>query len=388
MFSGIDSCFSIKSPYLYNMAGRQMVNKVLTVLTQEVLTAEERQLLSFALAPSVSQESLDAFLAGWDIEESPFPSILLLSYLMKTHPDLSFPESVMPRLKGVLTYCRFQNLKLFAHFSQVAAKLDSLQIPAVILKGGAMKVYRPDFPRWMGDIDILVHEQDFHPAAAAMEAMGYRPLKCAHSWDFSLGETEEGAIDLHRYFQMNTGKESSLNEGLFARAREVNVASGKCLLPCREDMVFISLVNLYKNLSGKTSSGSVLNAFIDLNYLLDSPDGFRWDIVWDNASKTGSEIQVRLSAAFVSTLLPQAFPQEFLGDWMDRDEAERPCLELLYQREIISPLRAEIGVTNLIKAFRTVRPILPYIGRRIRLFFLKRVGYSTRVAILKKKGYV
>ena len=77
-----------------------MVDKVLSVLTEEVLTAEERQLLSFALAPSVSQESLDTFLEGWDIEDSPFPSILLLSYLMKTHPDLSFPDSVMPRLKA------------------------------------------------------------------------------------------------------------------------------------------------------------------------------------------------------------------------------------------------------------------------------------------------
>ena len=61
------------------MEGKQAVDKVLSVLTEEVLTTEERQLLSFALAPSVSQESLDAFLEGWDIEESPFPSILLLS---------------------------------------------------------------------------------------------------------------------------------------------------------------------------------------------------------------------------------------------------------------------------------------------------------------------
>jgi hypothetical protein len=73
---------------------------------------------------------------------------------------------------------------------------------------------------------------------------------------------------------------------------------------------------------------------------------------------------------------------------MDSDLAGRQCLELLYQREIISPLRAEIGVTTVIKAFKTVRPILPYIGRRIRLFFLKRTGFRTRVAILKKKGYV
>jgi hypothetical protein len=106
-------------------------------------------------------------------------------------------------------------------------------------------------------------------------------------------------------------------------------------------------------------------------------------------NEKGSNAYVNIGiAAFVSTLLPQAFPEDFLGGWMDSDLAGRQCRELLYQREVISPLRAEIGVSNVIKAFKTVRPILPYIGRRIRLFFLKRTGYRTQVAILKKKGYV
>ncbi len=370
------------------MGERQTVNKVQSQLTQEVLESGERQLLALALSSDVSQEQLDEFLKGWDIEAAPFPSVILLSYLMKTHPELSFPDSIMPRLKGVLNYCRFQNIKLYANFARIAGRLNSLEIPFVILKGGAMKAYRPDFPRWMGDIDILVRERDFHKAAGAVEELGFSPFRCAHSWDFRVAGTEESALDLHKFIQMNTGKEQAYNEGLFARSSAVKVATCGCLLPSREDMVFISLVNLYRNLSDKTSTGSVLNTFTDLHYLLGNGESFYWDTVWDSARKTGTEIQICVAAAFVSNLLPQSFPKEFLSDWMDRKEAERDSVELLYQREIISPLRAEIGVSDLIKAIKSVRPFGPYIRRRIKLFFLKRVSPAARKRILTNKGFI
>ena len=370
------------------MKGRQLADRVLEQLAQEMLAKDERRLVSFALSPTVSQENLDAFLKEWDIEEAPFQSVLLMAYLMKTHPELSFPEEVLPRLKGVLTYCRFQNLKLYSHFARIGGKLNSLHIPFVILKGGAMKVYRPDFPRWMGDIDLLVRDQDFTKAGHATEELGFSPFRCAHSWDFHVKDTDESAVDLHRYIQMNTGKESSLNEGLYARSSKVTVATCEALLPSREDMVFITLVNLYRNLSDKTSTGSVFNAFIDLQYFLDNAVGFNWDIVRDNARRTGTDIQVCLSAAFVSSLLPDLFPEEFLSGWMDKEESERNCVELLYQREIISPLRAEIGVSNVIKALKSVRPFAPYLGLRKRLFFLKRKSYGTKTRILKDKGYI
>ena len=370
------------------MSDRQLINTVLEHLGREVLKEEERQLLSMALASSLSQQRLDNFLKGWDIEEASIHEVMLLAYLMKVHPELSFPESVQPRLKGVLTYCRFQSLRLYANFAKIAGKLNDLGIPFVILKGGAMKAYRPVFPRWMGDIDILVKEQDFPAAVKATQELGYSPFRCAHSYDFRLADTEESVLDLHKYIQMNTGKEALFNEGLFSRSSKVTVSTKECLLPCREDMVFISLVNLYRNLSDKTSSHSVLNAFLDLHYLIRAGDSFNWDIVWDDARKTGSDIQVCVAAAFVSSLLPDSFSDEFLTDWKEKKEAGSHCLELMYQREIISPLRAEIGISDVIKAFKSIRPFGPYIKRRIRLFYLKRVSMAAKERILRKKGFI
>ena len=60
------------------MGERTTVNKVLSQLTQEILESGERQLLALALSSDVSQEQLDEFLKGWDIEAAPFPSVILL----------------------------------------------------------------------------------------------------------------------------------------------------------------------------------------------------------------------------------------------------------------------------------------------------------------------
>lgn len=370
------------------MSKKQPVNKVLEHLGREVLTPEEKQLLSLATAPSVSQQELDYFLERWDMEAASLHSVILLAYLMKIHPDLFFPDSVQPRLQGVLSYCRFQNLKLSAHFSKIAGKLNAGNIPFVLLKGGAMKVYRPGFPRWMGDIDILVKEQDFAAAEKIVRELGYSALRCAHSLDFRIKGTEEDVLDLHRYIQMNTGMEACFSDLLLARASKVNAFSAECLLPCREDMVFIALVNLYKNLTYKTSTNSVLNTFIDLHHFLGNGTDFNWSIVWDNARKTGSDIQVCLATAFVSSLLPGFLPRESLSGWRDRKEAGKHCLELMYQREIISPLREEIGIVNLVKALRSIHPIMPYIQRRARLFFLKRVCLAAKAGMLEERGLI
>ena len=377
------------------MKEKDLIHKVLEHLGQEVLGGDERRLLVLALSPSVSQNELDTFLKDWDIEAVPIHSVILLAYLMKIHPELTFPDSVLPRLKGVLTFCRFQSLKLFAHFSKIAGALNDRQIPFVILKGGAMKVYRPDFPRWMGDVDILVREADFPAAEKAAEDLGYFPFRCDHSTDLRLAGTDESVVDLHHYNQIRTGKELLLCNDLFRRSLPKRMFSSDGLLPCREDMVFISLVNLYKNLSDKTSTESVLNTFFDLHFLLGTPDPvggdgrFDWEIVHENARKTGSGIQVWLAAAFVSSLFPGLFPEGFLSERIDGKEAEAHCVRLMYRREVLSPLRTEIGEFNLVKAFRTVRPLAPYIARRARFFFLKRVpGQAAWTRILQKRGFL
>ena len=88
-------------------------------------------------------------------------------------------------------------------------------------------------------------------------------------------------------------------------------------------------------------------------------------------------------------VLPGLFPEGFLSDRIDDRAAEAHCLRLMYKREVLSPMRAEIGEFNLAKAFREIRPLAPYVGRRAKFFFLKRIpGLKAKMKILRNKGFL
>lgn len=347
--------------------------KTFQSIREGLLSEEDRRLLQLSFSSGISQEELDEFLDTWDIEAAPIQSVMLLAYLKKAHPELVFPEKINPRLQGVLTFCRFQNLKLSSHFHKIAEAFRKVGIPFLLLKGGAMKVYRPDFPRWMADMDVLVPEDRFREAVSAVKALGYETFKSAHSFDMRLPGTKENIVDIHRFLHMDTGKESLLNDDLFERARKMPMFSSEGLVPCPEDMVFISLVNFWNNVSFKTSAGSVVSTFFDIKYLVDSTPGFDWDRVRSDALKTGSADEACLSAIVLDSIVPGVLPYGFMALDGDLKRTERIVKRAGYNRDVLFPLREEIGDFNILAAIRERRNLWRYFCLRARFFFLKRL---------------
>lgn len=348
--------------------------KAFQSIREGLLSEEDRRLLELSFSSGITQDELDAFLGSWDIEAAPIQSVMLLAYLKRVHPELAFPEKINPRLQGVLTFCRFQNLKLSSHFHKIAEALRKDGVPFLLLKGGAMKVYRPDFPRWMADMDILAKEGTFRAAVASVRNLGYEPFKSAHSHDMRLPGTKENIVDIHRFLHMDTGKERLLNEDLFRRARKVPMFSSEGLVPCPEDMVFISLVNFWNNVSYKTSAGSVVSTFFDLKYLVDGTPGFDWGIVRADALKTGSAEAVYLATRLLDSFIPEVLPKDFLAADVNPKKINRIARRAEYNREVLFLLREDIGDFNIPATIKSGRNIWEYLRLRTRFFFLKRMS--------------
>ena len=323
--------------------------RVLCEQGEGVLDGLDRKLLRMALSEHVGQQELDAFLADWDIEAAPIKSVLLVAYMMKTRPELRFPASLTPRLTGVLSFCRFQNLKREAHFCKLGMALRERGIPFLILKGGAMKVYRPDFPRWMGDIDLLVPAADYDRATQAATDLGYGdPMPTDHSMDLRLPGSDEGLLDIHKHLEMFTGKEEALNVGLFARALDRNLFAVRGLLPCPEDMVFIALVNLYKNLAKNQTQESSLTSFFDLKYLISLKGDFDINIVLEDARVSGGAFEV----LFVSKLAESVVPGLFPTGWMEKMEIpgkafKKHFIDYLFKRDVLARSRDAFAGTKV-----------------------------------------
>jgi len=315
----------------------------------EVMSDLDRKLLGMALSDDISQTELDDFLKGWDIEASPIKTVMLVAYLMKTRPALNFPAAVTPRLNGVLSFCRFQNLKREAHFSKVGETLRKEGIPFAILKGGAMKVYRPDFPRWMNDIDMIVPSDKYERAVDVVMSMGYdKPMATDHSVDLHLPGSDEGLIDIHKHLEMFTGNEDSLNDRLFARAEERDIFSTIGYLPGREDMVFISLVNFYKNISKNQTRESSLTTFYDIKYLLAGKADFDYSIIKENARITGGEFQVLYASKLIDAVVPGLIPESFVDSIkLSNKEFKRQFIDFLFRRDVLSNARDMVKETKV-----------------------------------------
>ena len=306
----------------------------------EILKPEDRKLLELFFSKNPTQQELDELLKDWDIEVKGSAKALMLAYFMKQHPELKFSSYVAPRLKGLINFFRFQNLKVMAHYTKIGKALNANGIKPMILKGGAMKYLRQELPRVMGDIDALVPEKDFmNSIDIVMDLVGYEYEKIdIHSVDFHEIGCEAGALDLHKFIYMETGNEEKFLEGLFKRSREELVFGVKSLVPCHEDLMFITLVNLARNLRNNTSKAGLLYALFDCEFLMRKPD-FDWKIVIENARKTKTEVQMNFAVKFIRKISENILPEKIKDAMLFEKETQDYSNVIMFNRFYLEDLR-------------------------------------------------
>ena len=318
-------------------------------IAQELFSERDIKMIRLALSPIIAQDELDSVVDGWDAASAPFNSQIIALNLAKNHPEVAFPKEIQPILQQAAILSRKRHLEILPHFSRVVKVLDNKEIPFILIKGGAMRAYRPERPRWTADIDILVPEDKYEYALKEAGKLGYILHRSPHS--------------------------SGLREPSSASTVKV---------PCPEDMVFISLVNFWKNvthISRENSKISFANLCFDLIFLRDRSGGLDWDVIRTNASITGSVETVYLAARVLDHVIPGFFPERFLEKEADPNMVNRLMSRTLFTRNVICPLRDKIGEFDFRKAMKQDRNPFRYIYLRTKYFVLKRFpagGFKTK----------
>jgi len=273
---------------------------------QQVKPADEA-LLALVFAEKPTQAQLDETLAVCDIEVMGAHKSLMLSYLLHEHPELTPSPYAGPRLKGLVSYFRFKNLETLAHFSKIGRVLNEAGLTPLIFKGAAMKFLRPGLSRPMGDVDILVPAARFDEAVKLCRKLGYTGRRVSHAINLM---TPEGryTVDIHHSFFPGRGMPPAFQQGLWARASRKQAFGVDVWLPSYEDLFFLVLVNLTRNLREKSSLAGLFYALFDCRFLFHAKAGFDWGLVRANAGLTGMEIEVRLAAEFIKALVPSLLP--------------------------------------------------------------------------------
>jgi hypothetical protein len=349
----------------------ELTSIILDGLKSEVISKSEETLLNLIFSETTSQENLDNFLKQWDIEVVGGHKALLLSYFMKMHPELKFSDYVAPRLKGLLQFFRFKNMKLISHYTKICNELKKSDIEFLIFKGGCIKHLRPEYPRIMGDIDILVHEKDYIKAGKIVEQLGYDTAWDIHSIDIHPKDSEEGIMDIHKYIIMQSDKEKAFIPDLFKRATKQNVFGIPALVPCNEDLLFITLVNLVRNLRNKTSYSGIPYTLFDCKFLIDSKPDFDWNIVIQNSKKTKTENHVYFAIQFINGIVPNLLPEKIKYDTFFEKEFEKYCILLTYQRFYLWEMKQKSHQMKIKDIFSSFEFFREYLKLKPKYFILK-----------------
>lgn len=353
-------------------------------IAQELFSERDIKMIRLALSPIIAQDELDSVVDGWDAASAPFNSQIIALNLAKNHPEVAFPKEIQPILQQAAILSRKRHLEILPHFSRVVKVLDNKEIPFILIKGGAMRAYRPERPRWTADIDILVPEDKYEYALKETEKLGYILHRSPHSSGLREQSSDQDFVDIHHYVSMDTGKEKNLNEPLTNRVISLPFSASTVKVPCPEDMVFISLVNFWKNvthISRENSKISFANLCFDLIFLRERSGGLDWDVIRTNASITGSVETVYLAARVLDHVVPGFFPERFLEKEADPNMVNRLMSRTLFTRNVICPLRDKIGEFDFRKAMKQDRNPFRYIYLRTKYFVLKRFpagGFKTK----------
>ena len=311
----------------------EISNHIVNHYKSTYVTENDEKLLNLFFKQDIAQEDLDKFLEDWDIEREGGQKALMLSYFMKNHPELKYSSYIEPRLNGILKYYRFKNLNYVSHYKKVCTAVKNADIDILILKGGAFRHYNPEFPRVMGDIDFLVRN-DYEKAKNIALGFGYKYKEYKHSMDLHDPVTNMNLLDIHKMLDLQTDSAELINEDLFKRASLEKVFGlNDVYVPCPEDMMFLLLVNLNKNLMRNTSIHNILHSIIDSMYLIHLKPDFDWNIVKQNAIKTKTEPQLAVIIKFLNEFVPEKLPEMFEKEFLDR------CILHIYNKWYLKRLK-------------------------------------------------
>lgn len=360
----------------------KITNTISKNLQKELLTDSDRMLLNLVFTKNPNQEDLDKCLKDYDIEVVGGHKALMLAYFMKLHPELNYPGYVAPRLKGLLQFYRFQNMKLISNYKKICNKLKELNIDFLIFKGGCVKYLRPDYPRIMGDIDILVNKKYWKQCGLTVEKMGYDTDWDIHSIDIhEKGKHEEGIMDIHKYIIMESDKEKNIIKDIFKRATKQNVFGVETFVPCNEDLFFILLVNMVRNLRHKTSYTGILYNLFDCKFLIDSKPDFDWDIIIKNSKKTNTESHIWFAIQFLNSIVPNLLPENFKVDKSFKKQFNKYCILLIYQRFFLWEMKQKSHNMKIKDLFSSKDFFKEYLKLKPKYFILK-------LAIIRKNPYI
>jgi len=258
----------------------------------------------------------------------------LLHY--SSRPDVFFCEPVSEEVRSTMRQIGLRNLAVEKELSGILTALEALPVPVILLKGSHLiqEIY-PWGIRPVGDIDLLIRQEDFASAHKAITSLGYQPwLKTFPLWihlHYSGKVTytrpaETGtpiSLDLH----LTLGPRPYLGyvdpAALWSKAVETRVNGRRVYVLCPEHL----LIHLCLHLLQHTPDHWAVCGCDIAALLRHEENRFPWESFLEETTAAGVNRPVRYALETVNKMFDALIPAAIL-DRLSKPPSGRPGWKL------------------------------------------------------------
>lgn len=266
-------------------------------------------------------------------------------------------DELLQYFRTITELNRARNRRIRIQLEHLVSALCAFGIEPVLLKGAAhllLGLYRDDADRAIGDIDILVPQQQCEETLGVLHELGYAPhvgqLEHAHLHHYPplARPDSEAWVELHK---VASPCQRALPSGeLISRARKIRIGHGSAAVPCPEDLVVHNVVHSQLHNRGFWSVEFALRDAYDLvlltRHFADELDWSRLAArIEDDVGKHRAGFYVRLShCLFGQNPPPLAWPLGArLADWRWRLHAQG---RMLWLQRTTRVMAYELGLVS------------------------------------------
>jgi hypothetical protein len=278
--------------------------------------SQELLLRAALLDGSEARDAWEAWLAGNNVKEPGSGAFALFPLLYTNLNRLDVGGQAVDELGEVYRRTWMRNQRLLRGVLTVLASFEQAGIPAIVLKGAPLLwfYYQDLGQRMMGDVDLLIDEDNLAGAASALEDTGWRFTMPLPGPDFApflhavpCAHPLFGELDLHwRPLLVDSPRDA---EGELRR-RAVQRVVGKVtvLVPSASDLLLLVLAHGRKP-DGKSVCRLVTDAVTIIRTAKPSID---WNALLERAGALDVLLPVRDVLTYVRNTFGGIVPTEFL----------------------------------------------------------------------------
>ncbi len=273
-----------------------------------LLSPKEKILMQLIFSKENTKEKIEEITKDLDVYNENMNYLLMLSCYGYNTDWLYFPKEIIPRLKEIHKFYQIRNSMSIPVLISKLKVLEKNNIPVMLVKGIAMKIYYDKkTPRMMGDFDLVVPEEKYDDAIKLLKGKDDECLiGAAYATTIISNKVQ---FDIHRWVFKSYGEK---NSDVWEKANRLNYQGVNIMILSPEDMLIHLLDTRCRDIFFEENLQRRMKWLYDSYVVFKSVENFDLSHLAKRAKELNAFYHVTMMINLFSTCFENVIPKDVL----------------------------------------------------------------------------